>query len=102
MESLPSFDELMNSPNGQSVEIRGADNSVLVSLGPSYGEWLPFARIPHTMTEAMIAVEDRRFYQHPGVDPIGIARVLAVAGRRRPLHARARRRSPSSWRATSS
>ncbi len=81
MGSLPSFDEFRKSPNGQSVEIRAADNSVLVSLGPSYGEWLPFARIPHTMTAAMIAVEDRRFYSHPGVDPIGIARSLAVAER---------------------
>ena len=81
MNSLPSFDEFRKSPNGQSVEIRGADNSVLVSLGPSYGEWLPFARIPHTMTAAMIAVEDRRFYSHPGVDPVGIARSLVVAER---------------------
>ncbi len=76
MGSLPTFDEFKKSPNGQSVEIRGADNTVLVTLGPSYGEWLPFARIPHTMTAAMIAVEDRRFYDHPGVDPIGIARSL--------------------------
>ncbi len=76
MQSLPGFDELKKSPNGQSVEIRGADNSVLVSLGPSYGEWLPIARIPHTMTAAMIAVEDRRFYDHPGVDPIGVGRSL--------------------------
>ena len=76
MDSLPTFEEFKKSPNGQSVEIRGADNSVLVSLGPSYGEWLPFARIPHTMTAAMIAVEDRRFYSHPGVDPVGIGRAL--------------------------
>ena len=78
MASLPSFDELMRSPNGQSVEVRAADNSVLVSLGPSYGEWLPFARIPHTMVDAMVAVEDRRFYSHPGLDPIGVARSLIV------------------------
>ncbi len=76
--SLPSFDELMRSPNGQSVEIRAADDSVLVTLGPSYGEWLPYARIPHTMTGAMVAVEDRRFWNHPGVDPVGMARAAAV------------------------
>jgi penicillin-binding protein 1A len=76
--SLPDFDALMRSPNGQSVEIRGADNSVLVSLGPSYGEWLPYARIPKTMTGAMIAVEDRRFWMHPGVDPFGIGRAFFV------------------------
>nr|WP_243446302.1 PBP1A family penicillin-binding protein [Polymorphobacter fuscus] len=79
--TLPGFDEMMRSPNGQSVEIRGDDNSVLVSLGPSYGEWLPYARIPETMTGAMIAVEDRRFWMHPGVDPIGMARAFVVNSR---------------------
>jgi penicillin-binding protein 1A len=77
-QSLPSFDEMMRSPNGQSVEIRGADNVVLASLGPSYGEWLPYGTIPQTMKDAMIAVEDRRFYSHPGIDPIGMARSVIV------------------------
>jgi penicillin-binding protein 1A len=76
--SLPSFDEMMRSPNGQSVEIRGADNVVLASLGPSYGEWLPYGSIPAPMKAAMIAVEDRRFYSHPGIDPIGMARSVVV------------------------
>ena len=76
--SLPGFDELMKSPNGQSVEIRGADNSVLVSLGPSYGQWLPYRQIPRTMTGAMVAVEDRRFWSHPGVDPVGVGRAALV------------------------
>jgi penicillin-binding protein 1A len=79
--SLPGFDEMMRSPNGQSVEIRGDDDSVLVSVGPSFGEWLPYARIPRTMIEAMIAVEDRRFWMHPGVDPIGMARAVIVNAR---------------------
>jgi penicillin-binding protein 1A len=76
--TLPGFDEMMRSPNGQSVEVRGDDNSVLVTLGPSYGEWLPYSRIPKTMTGAMIAVEDRRFWMHPGVDPLGIVRALVT------------------------
>ncbi len=76
--SLPDFDAMMRSPNGQSVEIKASDGAVLASLGPSYGEWLPYARIPKTMTGAMIAVEDRRFYSHPGIDPIGIVRSAVV------------------------
>ncbi|QXQ08716.1 PBP1A family penicillin-binding protein [Sphingosinicellaceae bacterium] len=69
----------MRSPNGQSVEVRAADGTVLTTLGPSYGQWLPFKQIPGTMVDAMISVEDRRFYSHPGVDPIGIGRAgLAV------------------------
>ena len=81
MASLPGFDDLMASPNGQSVEIRADDDSVIATLGPSYGQWLPYKAIPPTMTAAMVAVEDRRFYSHPGVDPIGIARSVIVNAR---------------------
>ncbi len=77
-QSLPDFDTMKRSPNGQSVEIRGDDGSVLASLGPSYGEWLSGAEIPATMKNAMIAVEDRRFWYHPGIDPIGIVRSVVV------------------------
>src|SRR5688572_20331889 len=74
MASLPGYEELKSSPNGQMVRVRAADGTVIVSMGPSYGDWLPYDRIPKKMIDAMIAVEDRRFYMHPGVDPIGIAR----------------------------
>lgn len=75
---LPSFDELKSSPNGQMIRVHASDGSILVSLGPSYGEWLPYANIPQVMRDATIAVEDRRFREHPGVDPIGIARSIEV------------------------
>ncbi|MFN3433230.1 MAG: transglycosylase domain-containing protein [Sphingomonas sp.] len=75
---LPSFDELKSSPNGQMIRVHAADGSVIVSLGPSYGEWLSYDSIPRVMRDATIAVEDRRFYSHPGVDPLGIARSVLV------------------------
>jgi len=75
---LPSFEELKSSPNGQMIRIHAADGSLLVSLGPSYGEWLTYAAIPDVMRDATIAVEDRRFRSHPGIDPIGIARSVQV------------------------
>ncbi len=78
MASLPSYQQMMRSPIGQSVQVRAADGSVLVAVGPSYGDWLPYPEIPRTMVDAMIAVEDRRFYSHPGVDPIGTARALVT------------------------
>jgi penicillin-binding protein 1A len=42
--SLPSFDELKSSPNGQMIRVHAADGTVLVSLGPSYGEWIKYDR----------------------------------------------------------
>ena len=75
---LPSFESLKSSPNGQMIRVHAADGSVLVSLGPSYGQWLSYDRIPVVMRDATIAVEDRRFRSHPGVDPIGIVRSVMV------------------------
>ncbi|WP_085808240.1 transglycosylase domain-containing protein [Sphingomonas sp. TZW2008] len=75
---LPSFDELKSSPNGQMIRVHAADGTVLVSIGPSYGEWLAADRIPRVMREATVAVEDKRFYKHIGVDPIGVARSIKV------------------------
>lgn len=76
--SLPSYREMMQSPQGQSVVIRAADGTELVNIGPSYGRWVPYREIPPEMVAAMKAVEDRRYDWHPGVDPIGIARAFAV------------------------
>jgi penicillin-binding protein 1A len=78
MASLPTYQEMLKTPQGQSVVIRAADGTELVTVGPSYGRWLPYAEIPAEMIEAMKAVEDRRFDWHPGVDPIGIARAAKV------------------------
>ncbi len=73
-QSLPSFEELKQSPNGQTIRVHAADGSILVTLGPTYGRWLESNEIPKIMTNAMVAVEDRRYYDHPGVDPVGMAR----------------------------
>lgn len=74
MQSLPSYSALKSSPNGQMIRVHAADGTVIVSLGPSFGRWLDFNAIPDVMVDAMISVEDKRFYSHPGVDPIGVTR----------------------------
>jgi penicillin-binding protein 1A len=76
---LPSYSELSKrSDLGQMIRVRAANGAVLVSLGPSFGKWLPYDQIPAEMRAAVIAVEDKRFRGHLGVDPIGIARSVKV------------------------
>jgi penicillin-binding protein 1A len=83
MSSLPSYQELVRRDDlGQMIRVRSADGTVLVSLGPSFGEWLGYREIPSVMTDAMIAVEDRRFRSHLGVDPLGVARAVKVRAER--------------------
>lgn len=72
--SLPSFEELKTQPRGQMIIIKGMDGSTLVTIGPSYGEWLTTPELPDTIKHAMVSIEDRRFYRHFGIDPKGIVR----------------------------
>src|SRR5512139_118886 len=81
--SMPGYSTLMNSQVGQTIVVRARDGSEIVTLGPSYGQWLGSDEIPQVMKDAMVSVEDRRFYSHFGVDPIGLARAVYVALRDR-------------------
>ena len=79
VSQLPSYGELQRRDSlGQMVRVRAADGTIIQTMGPSYGEWLSYNEIPPIMRDAMVAVEDRRFRSHPGVDPIGIVRALMV------------------------
>src|SRR5262249_3646986 len=44
------------------------------------------AAIPPRVIEAVLSIEDRRFYEHPGFDPIGIAGAAPTNRRRTPHH----------------
>src|SRR3990170_180789 len=77
--SMPGYTTLMNSQVGQTIVVRARDGSEIVALGPSYGQWLYSDEIPQVMKDAMVAVEDRRYYSHIGVDPLGLVRAVYVA-----------------------
>ena len=78
VQSLPSYDRMKSTQTGQTIVVRASDGSEIVTLGPSYGRWVPYERIPSVLKDAMISVEDRRFRDHWGVDPIGIVRSVVV------------------------
>src|SRR5437764_15149492 len=77
---LPSYYDLTKrSDLGQMIRVHAANGQVLVSIGPSFGKWLPYDQIPAEMRAAMISTEDRRFRSHIGVDPIGLGRAIGSA-----------------------
>ncbi|MGQ0589403.1 MAG: transglycosylase domain-containing protein [Sphingosinicella sp.] len=79
VNQLPSYGELVRRDDlGQMVRVRAADGTVIHTMGPSFGEWLPYSDIPPIMRDAMVSVEDRRFRSHFGIDPIGIVRAFYV------------------------
>ena len=79
VSQLPSYPALIRRDDlGQMIRVRAADGSVIHAMGPSFGEWLRYDEIPPIMRDAMVAVEDKRFRSHPGIDPLGIARAVMI------------------------
>src|SRR5690348_292553 len=53
---LPSYSDLTKRNDlGQMIRVRAANGQVLVSMGPSFGRWLPYDQIPPEMRAAMIS-----------------------------------------------
>ncbi len=57
-----------------TLTIKGADGTNLLQLGSDTSENLKLWQFPDRVKKAFIAIEDRRFYEHDGVDYKGIAR----------------------------
>ena len=76
--SLPDFDQLKANQNEQMIVVRARDGTELVTIGPSYGKWLPAPEIPLVMKDAILSTEDKRYYSHVGIDPIGLMRSVYI------------------------
>jgi penicillin-binding protein 1B len=60
------------SAAGNPIPSFSLEAPLLAALAPGERRrYVPIARIPKVMIDAVLAIEDRRFYEHPGVDPIG-------------------------------
>src|SRR3954469_23249941 len=75
---LPAIQSLEIPKRPPTIQITGLDGSTLASRGEMPGANVALKDLPPYLPKAFIAIEDRRFYSHYGVDPVGIARA-AVA-----------------------
>lgn len=68
---------LFNIPEREpGIMLLAADGSVLAERGAFFGDAVRIDELPPYVPQAIIAVEDRRFRSHFGIDPFGIARAL--------------------------
>jgi penicillin-binding protein 1A len=80
--SLPSVTALETFQPLQGTKIYDDNDELVTELHVERRIFVPLAQIPQTLRDAIIATEDRRFYHHWGIDPIGIARAVAQNYRR--------------------
>jgi penicillin-binding protein 1A len=75
---LPPIQSLEIPKRPPTIQIVGVDGSVLATRGEMAGANVALKDLPPYLPKAFIAIEDRRFYSHYGVDPIGIARAAVT------------------------
>ncbi|GJD52244.1 Biosynthetic peptidoglycan transglycosylase [Methylobacterium crusticola] len=73
---LPPIDQLAVPKRPPNIAILAADGSLLANRGETGGRTVGIRELPPYLPRAFVAIEDRRFYGHMGIDPIGIARAL--------------------------
>jgi penicillin-binding protein 1A len=80
--SLPPVTALESFQPAQGSRIFDDNDELVTELHVERRIFVPLAQIPQSLRDAIIATEDRRFYSHWGVDPIGIARAVVQNYRR--------------------
>ncbi len=71
---LPQIDGLADYRPKLPMRIYSADGVLLGEFGEERRRFMPIAQIPKVMQDAVLAIEDARFYQHGGVDYLGVIR----------------------------
>jgi penicillin-binding protein 1A len=75
---LPDIEGLAKATRQPSISLLAADGSPIASTGEVYGRTVTVAQLPPVLPHAVLAVEDRRFYQHWGIDLRGLARAFWI------------------------
>jgi penicillin-binding protein 1A len=75
---LPSLDVITDYRPKIPLRIYSADNVLLGEFGEEKRNLVKLDDIPANMKNAVLAIEDARFYQHGGIDYLGIARAIAT------------------------
>jgi penicillin-binding protein 1A len=75
---LPPLQSLEIPRRPPAIQILAMDGKPLAIRGEGNGSALTLKDMPPYLPKAFLAIEDRRFYQHRGIDPVGLVRALAA------------------------
>lgn len=73
---MPRTDSALEHQRRPSVTLQASDGGLLGTQGDLYGETMRLRDMPAYVPAALLAIEDRRFRSHFGLDPIGLARAI--------------------------
>ncbi len=76
---LPDVATLKDVRLQTPMQVYSADNQLIAQYGEKRRIPLTLQQVPPLMVKAFVATEDSRFYEHHGVDPVGIFRAVSIA-----------------------
>jgi len=84
LPSLPNeYRELRADSSLNLTDRNGEPLRRNLSIREGVNSWIPLPEIPQTMIDAVLVAEDKRFYYHPGADPLAMVRAAATNLRHR-------------------
>jgi len=78
LPNLPSLDAITDYRPKIPLRVYTADKVLIGEFGAEHRNFVPIGEIPEVMKNALLAIEDARFYAHGGVDFIGALRALVA------------------------
>lgn len=81
--SLPSLEALTDYQPKLPLRVYSDDGALIAEFGEERRAYVKIENVPQNMKDAVLAIEDRRFYQHGGIDATGVLRAIKnnVTGR---------------------
>jgi penicillin-binding protein 1A len=73
---LPPIDQLSVPKRPPNIAIMAENGTLLANRGDTGGAAVSLKELPPYLPQAFVAIEDRRFYSHIGIDPLGIVRAV--------------------------
>ncbi len=73
---MPDTRDVVVAERRPTLTVEASDGSAIARYGDMTGDDVHVDELPEHLIDAVLAIEDRRFYGHFGLDPIGIARAV--------------------------
>ena len=75
---LPDYTQLADYEPPVMTRVQAGDGRLLVEYAIQQRVFVPISAMPKMLVKAFLSAEDKNFYYHPGIDPVGIMRAVLI------------------------